>query len=113
LNNNDNFPNNDTSLLSIINTGIFNTIENPENKVKISPNPFKLSFILELESTTNEDIMITIFGQSGKALWEEQRKLMPGLNSFNITPEGLASGFYSIRIKGKTILKAARIIKIK
>jgi len=111
-NNNDNFLNNDTTLLSLISTGIFNPLENTDNKVKIIPNPFRQSFRLEIESLINEDINLSIFGLSGEVLWNEKRSLVPGLNSFIITPDGILNGFYTIQITGKSILKVARIIKI-
>ena len=112
FNNNDNFPENDTALLSIVNTSIFTPPENPANKVKVVPNPFRESFRLEIESLINEEIKISVFGQSGRVLWEDKRSLVPGLNTFTITPEGLANAFYTIRITGKTTLKVARIVKI-
>jgi hypothetical protein len=112
LNNNDNFPKNDTTHLRLVNTSIFTPVENPENKVRIIPNPFRQSFRLEIVSKINEEIRITIFGQSGQALWEEQFNMVPGLNSFTITPEGLRTGFYTIKITGKATLKAARVVKI-
>ena len=112
LNNNDIFLFNDTAYLSVINTGIFTPVENPENMVKVIPNPFRESFRLEIESTISDDLRISVFEASGKVLWEEQRGMVPGLNSFIITPQRLPTGFYTIRITGKTTLKAARIIKI-
>jgi hypothetical protein len=112
LDNNDTYPYNDTTRLTIVNTGIFDPVENSANKVTIIPNPFRQSFRLELESKIDEEIRISIFEQTGKILWEEQSGILPGLNSFIITPESLPAGFYTIRITGKTTLKASRIIKI-
>jgi hypothetical protein len=111
-NNNDNFLNNDTTLLSLVSTGIFTPVENSDNKAKIIPNPFRQSFRLELESVINEDIKVSIINLSGKVSWENKCSLVPGLNSFTITPDVLTTGFYTLRITGKTTLKAARIIKI-
>jgi hypothetical protein len=112
FNNNDNYLYNDTTKLTIVNTGIFDQVANPDNKVRIIPNPFKQSFNLELESKINEYIEITLIGQSGKILWKEQRSLLPGLNIFTITPEELRTGFYTVRITGKATFKTARVVKI-
>jgi hypothetical protein len=112
LNNNDNYPVNDTTILMIINTGIFTPVENPANRVKIIPNPFRQYFRVEMESDINENIKISIFGQAGGVLWEENHSLVPGTNSFTIGPESLPTGFYTLRISGRKTMKAARIIKI-
>lgn len=110
--NNDSFLNNDTTLLSLVSTGIFTPVENSDNKVKIIPNPFRQSFRLEIESVINEDVKVSVIGLSGKILWEDKCSLVPGLNSITITPDLLSTGFYTLKISGKTTLKAARIIKI-
>ena len=112
FNNNDNFLNNDTTLLSLVSTGIFTPVENSDNKVKIIPNPFIQSFRLEIKSLINEDIKVSVIGLSGKVLWEDKCSMVPGLNSFTITPDDLTTGFYTLKITGKTTSKAARIIKI-
>jgi Peptidase family C25/Propeptide_C25/Peptidase family C25, C terminal ig-like domain len=112
FNNNDSFLYNDTTLLSLVSTGIFTPVENSDNKVKIIPNPFRQSFRLEIESVINEDIKASVISLSGKILWEGKYSLVPGLNSFTITPDALTTGFYILEITGKTTLKASRIIKI-
>jgi Peptidase family C25/Propeptide_C25/Peptidase family C25, C terminal ig-like domain len=112
FNNNDSFLNNDTALISLINTAIISHVENTDNNLKIIPNPFRQSFRIELESLINDDITISLFGLSGEILREYKQSMVPGLNSFSIATDGLANGFYTIRIKGKTTLKTARIIKI-
>jgi hypothetical protein len=112
LNNSDNFLMNDTTILTIVNTAIFTPVENPANKVKISPNPFRQSFRLDIDSKRDDVIRISLFGQSGKLLWEEQQSIVPGSNTFTLSPENIPTGFYTLRITGKSTLKAARIIKI-
>ena len=111
LNNNDNYLFNDTTTLLLVNTGIFSTIENPDNRVIIFPNPFTQSFRLIITANNDNFIRISIFEPSGRIVWEESRNLVPGENTLLITPDGLPPGFYTIRISGKAILKAARIVK--
>lgn len=112
VNNNDYYTENDTTILKIINTGIFDAHENPDNNIRIIPNPFRQSFRVDLESKTNDNVRISLFGQSGKTYWEENRSLLPGINTLIIAPENLPSGFYLIKISGRTIMKTGRVVKI-
>jgi len=108
--NNDEYLKNDTSTLVIVNTAI-TPVENPENRLSIKPNPFTSSFMISLSADYSEEAVFTIFDQSGKVVWEETRELVPGENNITITPSGLTPGFYALKVRGKTILKAARLIK--
>jgi hypothetical protein len=111
--NNDNYLLNDTTKLIIINTGIFDQVPiNTDNRITIVPNPFKRSFRLDLESRTSENVKIELIGQSGKILWEDRQDVFPGLNVYTISPEDLGPGFYTVRIKGKTIFRTIRVVKI-
>jgi hypothetical protein len=112
LNNDDYFLKNDTAQITLLNTGIFDVPGKTDNKIKISPNPFKQAFKLDFESVINEDITISIFGESGKLLWEEKSSIVPGTNSITVYPYGLLPGLYNLRLSGKSTLKAIRIIKI-
>jgi hypothetical protein len=112
FNNNDNYLYNDTTKLSIVNTGIFDQVSGTVNKVRILPNPFKQSFRLELDSKTSDYIEVALIGQSGKVLWHEQHTILPGLNIFTIAPVELRTGLYTVRITGMTTFKTARVVKI-
>jgi hypothetical protein len=113
LNNSDFYLYNDTAKLTIVNTGIFDLSANIDNRIKIIPNPFRQSFRIELESSTSDDIIISIIGQSGNLLWQEKNSLIPGLNTFTISPQGLPDGFYTIKVSGKTTVRVAHAVKIK
>jgi len=110
FNNNDGYLKNDTASLTIINTAII-PVENPDNNVRIMPNPFDSSFRIMLNSPDNENLIITIFDPSGKALLNKNLSVMPGDNILTITPDNLDTGLYILHIKGKSIYKVARIIK--
>jgi len=110
LGNNDEYIKNDTSKMIIVNTAV-TPVENPENRMTIMPNPFTESFRVHLSIDIYEDAVISIFDPSGKVIMEEKRGLVPGENIITITPVDLPPGFYALRIRGKTILKAARLIK--
>jgi hypothetical protein len=64
-----------------------------------------------IESKIADNIRISIFNPTGRILWEEERNIIPGENTITITPDTLPPGFYTIRIKGKMITKAARLVK--
>jgi len=108
--NNDEYLKNDTATLSIINTAV-TPVENPGNRITIIPNPFITSFRVMITMEVAEDALFTIFDSAGNVRWEERRGLVPGENSLTISATGLTSGFYTLRIRGNTILKAARLIK--
>jgi hypothetical protein len=112
FNNNDNFLNNDTTIVNLSFTGTETPGEDPKNTIKVFPNPFRQSFTMEYDSKVGEEINISIISLTGKTLWEENRTLLPGLNLIQVDPGRLSSGAYSLRISGKTIFRAARIIKI-
>lgn len=110
FNNNDQYLKNDTTSLTIVNTDI-TPVENSENRLTIMPNPFNSSFRVILSTDSPEDALITIFDPAGKVVWEQKRALNPGENELTVSPGEIPSGFYTMRIRGKTILKAARLIK--
>jgi hypothetical protein len=108
--NNDEYLKNDTSSIVIVNTAI-TPVENPENKLKIMPNPFRSSFMISLPMDNFDEVTISIFDPAGKVIWEENRGLVSGENNITITPGDITSGFYVLKIRGKTVFKAARLIK--
>jgi hypothetical protein len=112
LNNNDAYPLNDTAKMSVLNTSIFSPPDNPENTIKISPNPFRQSFSIDIESDYSEKILISILDQSGKVLWTKNIMVLPGSNPFTVTPEGLPSGLFILKIFGRHNSQVARIIRI-
>jgi hypothetical protein len=111
-NNNDTYPLNDTAKMSVINTSIFSPPDNPENTIKISPNPFRQSFSANIESDYSEEINLSIIDQNGKILWSKKMFVLPGSNPFTITPDGLPTGLFMLKIFGKHNSQVARIIRI-
>jgi hypothetical protein len=110
FNNNDSYLNNDTTSLLVVNTAI-TPLENPGNTITLMPNPFSSSFRILLDANTGEDVRINIYSTTGKNLWEEEARLIPGENILTITPDNLPPGFYTLSIRGKLTGKAARLIK--
>jgi hypothetical protein len=110
FNNNDSYLANDTASLSIVNTGI-TPLENTQNKFIIMPNPFAQYFRIIVESKTSDNVRLSIYNPAGKLLWEEEFAILPGENILTVSPDTLPPGFYTLRLKGGTILKVARIVK--
>lgn len=111
FNNNDSYLANDTAKLAIVNTAV-TPVENPENKVQIIPNPFSLSFRIKLDADFADEIMLGIYNSNGKLVFEKSENILPGENILTVSPDNLPPGFYTLKLRGKTLLKAARIIKI-
>jgi hypothetical protein len=110
VNNNDGYPGNDTAKLVISNTGI-EPVDNPENRLRIIPNPFTDVLRTEFYSEVYEDIRLSITDLAGRKLFESAGYAVSGVNSIELNPSGLSPGIYTLIIKGKTLHKAARIIK--
>ena len=108
--NNDSYLANDTAMLIISNTSI-TPVDNPDNRMVILPNPFSQSFRAEFYSVQAEEVRISLFDITGKLVFDKVSSVIPGENSMEINPDGLRSGFYNLIIRGKSMAKAARIIK--
>jgi hypothetical protein len=111
FNNNDSYANNDTARIALVNTAII-SVDNPDNRLQIMPNPFTRSFRIKIDSNAGDEVMITIYDQTGKTVFEISDNIIAGENILTVKPENLPAGYYTLKLKGKSILKAARIIKI-
>ena len=108
--NNDGYIRNDTASLVIINTAV-EPVVNQANSINVMPNPFNETFRIEVTAETSEITRISIYEPAGRIVWEEKLPLIPGVNNLTITPDKMASGYYILIIRGKTIYKVARLIK--
>lgn len=108
--NNDGYIKNDTASLVIINTAV-EPVVNQANSIRVMPNPFSESFRILINAEKSDNARISIFDPAGRNVWEENFPLIPGENNLTVTPGKIASGYYSVIIRGKTIYKVARLIK--
>jgi len=71
--------------------------------VTLVPNPALSDneFSVVIESGKNKDVKIMLFDQMGKLLYSREAELQNGLNAFNLSTNGLASGNYYVSIKGQ------------
>jgi len=110
FNNNDSYLNNDTASVTIINTPV-EKIFDPLNYARVMPNPFSDRFDISIGSKFYEYVNAELIDITGNTLWKGRFELIPGDNVITITPGDITSGYYTLRIKGKTISVAVRLIK--
>ncbi len=67
-------------------------------QVKIYPNPSSGNFNLTIDSKQNQTVEIEIFNQLGSLVWENEKQIQRGSQTFAIDLQTLASGFYMISI---------------
>lgn len=105
----DGYPGNDTASVSFVLSAI--GPELTEGKVTIIPNPFRDSFILEIdfEGSGSTDFELTDTG--GRVMMRRSMELFPGLNRIPFSSRHLAGGVYTLRIShgGKSMtIKAVK-----
>lgn len=106
----DAYAGNDTAYVSFIKSGT--GAEIPEKSVRVLPNPFRDSFILELDFEGEQNTIIELIDSGGRIALRSSPGLTPGRNSIPFDCHHLASGTYTLRIKqgGRSI--AMRVVKI-
>lgn len=68
------------------------------NAIQLSPNPFKNSFQLSVQTTLKEKLLIEIRNTAGSLLQQKQFDAAKGMNLVQIPVENLAKGIYFIRV---------------
>ncbi|MFZ2285887.1 MAG: C25 family peptidase C-terminal domain-containing protein, partial [Bacteroidales bacterium] len=99
----DGYAGNDTAYVSFIKSGTGPEIK--EESVKVLPNPFRDSFILELDFEGEENIIIELLDSGGRTVLKRSPGLVPGRNRIPFDCRHLAPGVYMLRINqgGKAI----------
>jgi hypothetical protein len=92
----DGYAGNDTAFVSFIKSGTGPEIR--EESVRILPNPFRESFILELDFDGEENTVIEIVDSGGRVALRRTPGLVPGRNRIPFDCRHLASGVYTLRI---------------
>ncbi|MFK7923274.1 MAG: T9SS type A sorting domain-containing protein [Bacteroidia bacterium] len=66
------------------------------------PNPVVgESFSIDIQTKTDEEVAIRLFSTTGQLIYEGEKQLNPGLNSFEIAIPELASGTYFVKVQGR------------
>jgi hypothetical protein len=103
--NNDDYLLNDTLSANIENTTIGETLG-------IYPNPFRDNLTITVNSQIADKLQISISSVTGAKLYEIEKDILSGNNSFTISNIRLAPAIYFLKIQGTAINKTVPIIKI-
>jgi hypothetical protein len=104
--NNDDYLYNDTLTANIENTMINET-------VGIYPNPFRDNFTVTVNSQADDKLQISITNVTGIKLYDVEKSILSGNNSFTISNLRLAPSVYYLKISGTTINKIIPILKLR
>ncbi len=105
FNNRDDFPFNDTIAAKIDNTKINETLS-------AFPNPFGNSLTININSQVDDKIEVSISNVSGIKLYDVEKEIKSGSNTFTINDFRLVPSLYYLNVKGTTFNKTIPIVKI-
>ena len=105
IDNNDDYLYNDTLTANIENTRIAETLS-------VFPNPFTDHLTLTINSQSADKLQLTITNTLGLELFEIEKDIISGNNSFTISGFNLIPSMYYLNIRGITINKTVPILKI-
>jgi hypothetical protein len=103
--NNDDYLLNDTLSAKIENTTLGETLG-------IYPNPFRDNLTITVNSRIADKLQISISSVTGAKVYEIEKNILSGNNSFTISNFRLAPAIYFLKIQGTEINKTVPIIKI-
>jgi hypothetical protein len=104
--NNDDYLFNDTLSANIENTRISET-------VGVYPNPFIDRFTVTVNSLTEDKLQISITNAAGIRLYDLEKSIISGNNSFTISDLRLIPSLYYLKIRGTTINKIIPVLRLK
>ena len=105
FNNRDDYPFNDTTAAKIDNTKINETLS-------VFPNPFGNILTININSQVNDKIEVSITNVSGIKLYDIEKEITSGSNSFTINDFRLVPSLYYLNVKGTAFDKTIPILKI-
>ena len=105
IDNNDDYLLNDTLTANIENTMIL-------EKVNVYPNPFSDRLTITINSMQADQIHISLTSVAGIKVYDVEKELLAGNNSYNINDLKLAPSVYYLKIQGNTINQVIRVIKV-
>jgi hypothetical protein len=105
FNNRDDYLFNDTLAAKIENTKINETLT-------VFPNPFGNNLTINVNSPVDDKIEVSISNVSGIKLYEIEKDIISGTNSFTISDFRLVPSLYYLNIRGTTLNKTVPILKI-
>jgi hypothetical protein len=105
LDNNDDCAFNDTLTANIENTEVKETLT-------VFPNPFSDELTITVNSQVDDKLKVSISNISGVKLYDIEKDILSGNNSFTISDFRLIPSLYYLNIRGTTINKTIPILKI-
>jgi hypothetical protein len=106
VDNNDDYLFNDTLTTNIENTKI-------SEALSVFPNPFTDKLTITLNSLTADKIHISISNVSGVKLYDIEKDILTGNNSFTLSDLRLIPSIYYLNVQGTTFNNTIPIIKVK
>ncbi len=106
LDNNDDYAFNDTLTANIENTEI-------SEALGVFPNPFTDELTITLNSKVEDKLHISISNVSGVKLYDIEKDIISGNNSFTISDFRLIPSLYYLNIRGTTFNETIPVLKIK
>jgi hypothetical protein len=101
----DDYPLNDTLRISLENNQL-------NDSISVYPNPFTDQFTLEIQSSGNDNLSISIINTTGIKYYETEKEVITGLNTIVISDLSLPPGVYFVKISGYSINKTLPVIKL-
>ena len=105
VDNNDDYLYNDTLTANLENTRITETLS-------VFPNPFTDKLTITINSQSADKLQISITNASGIELYETEKNIISGNNSFTIRGLNLIPSIYYLNIRGTTTNETVPILKI-
>jgi hypothetical protein len=103
LDNNDDYLLNDTLTANIENTKI-------SEAIGVYPNPFTDRITITINSPSNDKVNITLTNMTGIKLYDIEKDVLTGNNSFTINNLRLTPAIYYLRIRGTSINKTIPVL---
>ncbi len=104
--NNDDYAFNDTASVHIENTNLDETLT-------VFPNPFTDKFTVTINSQNNDRIRISLTNMKGTILYDTEKDIISGNNSFPISDLVLTPSVYFLKIHGTVIDRTITIVKVR
>lgn len=86
--------------------------DNINETLKVFPNPFTDNFTININSPIDDKLQISITNESGEKLYEIEKIIISGVNSFIISDLKLLPSIYYLKVQGASINQTIPILKI-
>lgn len=106
----DGYSGNDTAYTTFIRTDI-DIPQIAEGSVRILPNPFTDSFILEMDAASDENAVIELLDMNGRTVLLMSEDLLPGTNRIPVDCRNITAGIYTLRITAGGKVGMIRAVK--